>query len=762
MLVLLEARSLRVALALNLCQYSEGAYPGYMVLRRHLFPPVSILAASLLGWAAPAAAQHLQGRVVDGSDGSPLAAAYVEVLLADRPVATALTDADGRFLVAPGAVATYTVRADHIGYAPSEAVVDLAAGTSARIDLRLDAQAVELDGLSATVDRRCRVGADDAVRVAALWSEVAEAFRAAALADDEGAYEFRFDRWDRTLEPTSLRIENERRSRRRAFQRESPFRSVSAEDLAAHGYVRGDAESGYDYFAPDLRTLSSRDFQDAHCFGIVRDAPRDGEEHWVGVQFFPQPTELTEVAGTLWIDGNDLGPERLDFTYTNLPWAIETENVGGQVAFERLEDGPWIVQAWHIRMPLVESRLFRAFNDAPLAERYDVVALSETGGQVTEVRATGRAATAFTATGRVTGTIRDDAGRPVEGARVVVVGTQSQRETDAAGRFDVATIPEGRYTLTYTSPLLDSLGLPARHADVDVEADQAAELELMLPAVADLVMEQCRDPLTERGRGVLRGRLPEEDVVPGARPPARAVRISWASTDDVSTAGGTLSVRQSTIVNEVPVAPDGRWLACGLPSDVPLEVQAVALTPGGTLEGATETARVRGRRIATLDLTPPNAETGTPVYELSPITVAVERARSALLNEVGVRTNELGRRFMSREDFEDDIPRAQDAVDLIRIRNIPNVRVARLGGGTPCVYSTRYTRPSGGGGPTQQCALVVIDGVPIPPESAGGRVAILSPDQIAAMAFLRASEAGARFGTGSAGGVLFIWTHQGR
>lgn len=715
----------------------------------------------LLGWASPAATQQLQGRVVDASDGAPLAAAYVEVLLADRPVATALTDADGRFGLTPSAAATYTVRADHIGYAPAETVVDLSGGAPVRVDLQLGTQAVELDGLSATVDRRCRVNADDAARVAELWNEVTEAFRAAALADQEGAYEFRFDRWDRTLEPTSLRIEDERRSRRRAFQRESPFRSVPAEELATRGYVQGDADSGYDYFAPDVRTLASRSFQDAHCFGIVRNTPRDGEAHWIGIRFFPHPTDLTDVAGTLWIDGNDLGPERLDFTYTNLPWAIETEHVGGRVAFDRVEDGPWIVGDWYIRMPLVESQLFRPFRSAPLAERFEVVALSETGGRVTQVRATGRAATTFAATGSVTGTLRDEEGRPVAGGRVAVVGTRVEHETDVAGRFDVPSIPEGRYTLTFTSPLLDSLDLPPRHADVDIAPGQAAVLELSLPAVADLVMEQCRDPLTERGRGVLRGRLPVEDAVPGARSPARAVRISWASTDDVSTAGGSLSIRQSTIVNEVPVAPDGRWIACGLPSDVLLEAQAVALTPGGALEGTIQTARVQGRRIATLELAAPSAETGTPVYELTPITVAVERARSELLNEVGVRTNELGRRFMTREDFEEDLPRAQDAVDLIRIRNIPNVRVTRLDGGTPCVYSTRYTRQSGAEGPTQQCALVVIDGVTIPPEAAGGRVAILSPDQIAAMAFLRPSEAGARFGTGSAGGVLFIWTHQG-
>lgn len=720
-------------------------------LPKLLVTPSALLAVLLVS-AVPASAQGIQGRVM-ANDDTPIAAAYVEVLLAGRSVATALTDADGRFVADPGAAGRYTVRADHIGYAPSEAVVDLSAGASVRIDLRLGTQAVELDGISATVDRRCRVDEDDATRVAALWEEVAEAFRAAALADDQGAYEFLFERWERTLEPTRLRIEDERRSRRRTFQRESPFRSVSPEDLAAGGYVRGDAESGYDYFAPDVRTLASRSFQEAHCFGIVRDAPRDGETHWIGIRFFPQPTELADVAGTLWIDGNDLGPERLDFTYTNLPWAIETEHVGGRVAFERVENGPWIVRDWYIRMPLVESRLFRPFRNASLAERFEVIALSETGGQVTEVRATGRAAATFAATGGVAGTLLDDEGQPVLGGRVELAGTSVATATDSAGRFGLGSIPEGRYALTYTSPLLDSLGLPSPTVDVEVQADRRTLLELALPSAAALVMEQCRDPLTEQGRGVLRGSLPPAEAGPGQRPPSRAVRISWSSTDDV--------FRQSTIVNEVPVAPDGRWIACGVPSDRPLQIRAVVHAPTGALDGTTRVAEARAGRMASVELEPPTAATATPVYELTPITVAVERARSSLLSEVGVRANELGRRFMSREDFEEDIPRAQDAVDLIRIRNIPNVRVTRLDGGTPCVYSTRYTRASPQG-PTQLCALVIIDGVVIPPESAGGRVAILAPDQIAAMAFLRPSEAGARFGTGSAGGVLFIWTHQGR
>src|SRR6266480_772019 len=100
------------------------------------------------------------GSVTARETGAPLAGAAVSVL---GTRLTALTAADGHYVIAAVPPGTYHVRARLIGYGSGEDTIVVAAGQSVAAELRLPAQAVQLDAVVAigyaTVQQRDLTGA---------------------------------------------------------------------------------------------------------------------------------------------------------------------------------------------------------------------------------------------------------------------------------------------------------------------------------------------------------------------------------------------------------------------------------------------------------------------------------------------------------------------------------------------------------------------------------------------------------------------------
>ncbi|HEX7240763.1 MAG TPA: TonB-dependent receptor [Longimicrobiaceae bacterium] len=114
----------------------------------------SLLAALLLALALPAglAAQgatgRIEGRVVDARTGAPLGGARV-VLQGSQDAA--VTGTDGRFSLARVPVGSRTVAATLMGYTPATVPgVQVQAAEVARVDVKLAAQALALEGLTVT------------------------------------------------------------------------------------------------------------------------------------------------------------------------------------------------------------------------------------------------------------------------------------------------------------------------------------------------------------------------------------------------------------------------------------------------------------------------------------------------------------------------------------------------------------------------------------------------------------------------------------
>src|SRR5438105_855842 len=73
---------------------------------------------------------------------------------------------------------------------------------------------------------------------------------------------------------------------------------------------------------------------------------------------------------------------------------------------------------------------------------------------------------------------------PFAGAEVWIEGTNRMAWTDPAGRFELVVPAAGRYTLTFDSPVLDSIGLSASPVVVDIAAGRTATVALGTPGPA--------------------------------------------------------------------------------------------------------------------------------------------------------------------------------------------------------------------------------------------------------------------------------------
>ena len=150
--------------------------------------------------------------------------------------------------------------------------------------------------------------------------------------------------------------------------------------------------------------------------------------------------------------------------------------------------------------------------------------------------------------------------------------------------------------------------------------------------------------------------------------------------------------------------------------------------------------------------------------EALPVELGEIEARGEAELEFESRTS--GTRFdgMRPHEVEAILPRVITAGDLFRAANIPglvvsNKMIAYGPLSTPtmgtCVEVNRMRSRGGPGG----CAMVLVYVNDVHIEDAGVKLQWLDPSTISHFRVLSGLEAGARYGTGSARGILLIYTH---
>lgn len=177
----------------------------------------------------------------------------------------------------------------------------------------------------------------------------------------------------------------------------------------------------------------------------------------------------------------------------------------------------------------------------------------------------------------ISGFVRDSlSGKPLAGATIELVLSARPSaagrivRSDSIGRYRIDTVPPGQYLIGFQHPRLDSLGLDAITRTIEVDpVIRYQRVDLALPSGRSFVTTLC-----------------------GARPDSSGVIIGrvFSADDDTPIAAGSVVVRFAQmrvdgggvrrVQNQVvaPFSGDGRYVACGVPTDAPVLVQARAGT----------------------------------------------------------------------------------------------------------------------------------------------------------------------------------------
>jgi hypothetical protein len=531
------------------------------------------LAGFLSLFPATAGAQVIRGQLLSGETGLPLEGAMIVLEGPNGEVAAALSNGAGRFLIRAPAPGTYSVRADRIGHAStrSDPILLTPADT---VDIRLvaEVQAVRLEALEVAGERRCEVRPESGRAVATVWEEARKALSAAALTDDTGFYRYRTIRFLRDLDERGRRVLSEQRRANQGYQA-APFESLPAETLVAEGFMRPDPEGDL-YFAPDAKVLLSDGFLDTHCLGLT--AGRGESSGLLGVAFEPiSGRHLPEIRGVVWVDPQTAELRHVEFTYENLDPALRSDAVGGEVVFQGLPNGTWIVKEWRIRMPSVGL-----VPDYRGGRRATLAGIREVGGEVARVEDQRGQLILEAERATLTGVVLDGTGiESLGGATVRILGTQDTAVTGPDGSFTLTGFVRGVYGVAFSHPSLPGFpGFP-EPVEVELETGQVASVRLVAPTIPEILDAACGAADRHDGATVLMGIVLDGET--GEPIPGAAVRVGWTDyrfRGTGVTRGGEGQIRTLLAMQDEGLRGQadamGRYVACGVPEDHPLQLEA--------------------------------------------------------------------------------------------------------------------------------------------------------------------------------------------
>lgn len=528
--------------------------------------PLLLLALSC--GTAPLAGQTIRGQVVDSAAGQPVGVGFVVLLdSAGAEVTRVLTSSQGRFLIQLAGPGRYRLRSDRIGYRQAySSFLEVAAAETLEYELRVAQIPVRLTTIEVEAETRCRERPDEEESTALLWEEAQKALAAASWSANQRTLQHRLHQYTRDLGRRRRRVSDEQ-ARVSAGNYRSPYRSIDPVRLSSEGYLITERD-GVWYYAPDAEVLRHDSFIATHCFRA-----RQGDDRYegmIGLAFEPEPgRRMPDVRGVLWLDRESSELRAVEYQYTNLPNAPQDDRIGGTVEFLPLPNGAWIVHKWQIRMPRVVEYASR---DGIGTGRRELTGFRDTGGQIIEMydldgHLLYRSPDIVTVRGTVFDSTR---GRPLSNASVQIANTPYNAVTGREGQFEVTTLLDGEYDLTFAHLRADSLGYRPSGATIDVGPGDTVGVALAIPGLDAVLDRVCRrhrgDP--EHAR-VLVGRV----LGPQGRPARDApVRASWQRISVPTDPSGQWAVRDS----EQSVKTDDRgWYAvCDLPPDRGIALEA--------------------------------------------------------------------------------------------------------------------------------------------------------------------------------------------
>ncbi len=173
------------------------------------------------------------------------------------------------------------------------------------------------------------------------------------------------------------------------------------------------------------------------------------------------------------------------------------------------------------------------------------------------------------ATGRVTGTVTNEAGQPVAGAQVTLQGTRLGNVTDAQGRYAINAVPAGSYTLR-----VQRIGFAPTSQPVTVAAGQTASASARITASATSLSEVVVVGYGTQRRADVTGAVASvraEDLAPRATPtPAisnalqgKAAGVQVITNSGTPGAGAAVRIRGT---NSISANAEPLYVIDGIPA----------------------------------------------------------------------------------------------------------------------------------------------------------------------------------------------------
>ena len=505
--------------------------------------------------------QTIRGVVVDQGD-TPLAGVVMQLVDSASSVAgRALSNERGEFRIVAARAGTYRVRTMRIGYRPatSEAVVLLAGG---EVTQRLVLTGIRflLDTLRVVSQNVCRAFTDSGAATYAVWDQIRTALTAVQLTGNGRNIAATVVAYERTLESDGRRVRQQTSTVRSGYVTQ-PWLALSSDSLRRVGYVVTDRDNATIYYAPGLDALLSNTFIEDHCFRLTSDKTR------MGIVFEPTPDRrrVAELRGTLWVDRATSELRSMEYRYTNISPEQEAE-ARGDMEFARMTNGAWAISRWSIRMPALEQRArSTAFGGAGAR----VAQIQISGGELALARR-GNDTLWSRPPLVLAGTVLDSvSGSPVAGARVALVGTGLTAAADERGRFTIAGVLPGQYTVEVRTPSLDSVS--AVHQSPLTFIDAAKGFELRVPNGQQVGALMCGKAALDPP-GIVLGHV----SVRGDSLPPRNVKIAAEWTDVSLHASDPGLVANQKRYLDARSDSHGTFRLCGVPVNTALLLRASA------------------------------------------------------------------------------------------------------------------------------------------------------------------------------------------
>jgi hypothetical protein len=298
-----------------------------------------MLAAASVPSALPA--QSVLARVVGVEREGPLSGVIVSLLDAQGTVLEShLTSREGSAAFTKVIAGDYRLRAQMIGRETVQSDIFRVADEVMVRTIELPYRPITLQGIDVDGGSMCARNQAGAQPTFQVWDEARKALLAAQITQSDNLYRFQVVKNHRSKRPSRESVDT-------TFgEGHDPFRSLAPDELEREGYLRFYANFTYELYGPNTDVFLSRGFERTHCFTLRRDGDHPAQ---IGLRFtVARGRDVADIDGTLWLDETSSELRSLEFRYRNLTTLIAAGDSGGQMEYQRLDGGSWVVRRWRL------------------------------------------------------------------------------------------------------------------------------------------------------------------------------------------------------------------------------------------------------------------------------------------------------------------------------------------------------------------------------------------------------------------------------